>query len=71
MVKIGPTGERLAPPLNEHDEGALIMAIGPEDGRVVIRFGKNVSWVGMGPWGAREMARRLIDAANQAENETN
>jgi hypothetical protein len=67
MEKLGPTGEHSEPKLNEDDEGDLVMNVGALPGKVVIRFGKKVAWVGMTPEGARNMAQGLMNMANAVE----
>jgi len=49
--------------LNEHDEGQLQVAVGVENGRVVIGFGKRVEWVGFSPDQAAHIAALLLKHA--------
>lgn len=51
--------------LNPNDEGALVVAIGSEGGRVVIRFPKAVAWIGFTPEQALDIASSLIDHARK------
>lgn len=62
---LGPTGEFPQGKLNDDDEGELTIAIGIENGKVVIRFGKEVAWLGMDADGARGMAASLIRKADE------
>ncbi len=43
----GPTGK--PGELGEMDEGELAVAVGQENGRVIITFGKTVAWVALRP----------------------
>lgn len=43
----GPTGEYPKGKMNEGDEGALQVAVGIEDGKIVIHFGTPVNWLGL------------------------
>ena len=47
--------------LNNSDEGELRMAIGIKDGRVVIDFGKDWSWLGFD----KETLRNFIDGLEE------
>jgi hypothetical protein len=55
--------------LNEDDEGELQFAIGADtkEGVVIISFGKNVSWLGMPPELARDLARLLNQKADEVD----
>ena len=53
--------------LGPDDEGSLDIAIGIESNRVVIRFFKQVVWVGLLPSQARDMANSLIKYADRLE----
>lgn len=59
-LKLGATGEFPQDKLNETDEGGLVIAVGVEDGKVVVRFGKEVAWIGLAPEGAFELAEALV-----------
>lgn len=61
--KPGATGDFPEGKLNEHDEGGLRIAIGSQDGKVIIDFGKPVAWFGMGPQQARELGVTLMKNA--------
>lgn len=65
--KLGATGEYPEGHLNENDEGELTMAIGAENGVVMLHFGKEVAWLGLPPDNARELAALLIKQADQIE----
>lgn len=61
--KIGPTGEFPEGKLNENDEGEILVAVGTEDGNVVITFGKRIKWVGLPPKEAVALAEAIIERA--------
>jgi len=52
--------------MNENDAGALPMGIGIENGRVVVRFPKPVTWFGLAGDDALAMAAVLIKHARAA-----
>jgi len=64
--KLGPTGQFPQGKLTPHDEGELRIAIGTENGKVVMHFGKEIAWIGFDPEQARELARSLIEKADAA-----
>jgi hypothetical protein len=49
--------------LNANDEGGLAMALGVENGAVVMRFPKPVAWIGFTPEQAMQIASNLIKHA--------
>ena len=55
--------------INQDDEGQLELKIAPYDGRVIVSWGKSVSWVGFTPAGARDAAKALIKNAEEAERQ--
>jgi len=52
--------------LNEEDEGEIGVAIGIENGNVIVMFPKPVAWLGLPPEQAMEMGRTLIKRAREA-----
>jgi hypothetical protein len=56
--------------LNEDDEGAINIAIGIEEGNVIVNFGKPVAWLGLPGDQAIEMGRTLIKRGREAINLT-
>jgi hypothetical protein len=52
--------------LNEHDEGAIAIAIGHKNGRVVLTFDNPVRWCAFTPEQALSIAQGLIDHAREA-----
>jgi len=46
--------------LKEDDEGALQMAVFIKDGRLIIDFGKELSWIGF----AKQDVKNLVDLLN-------
>jgi hypothetical protein len=66
--KLGKTGNFPQGKIAPDDEGELRMAIGHNANRkVMVNFGTPVVWFLMDPEGAREMARALLQHADQAE----
>lgn len=53
--------------LNEEDEGATVMGLAIDQGRIVIAFPKPVAWIAYPPEGARELALALLQKADEAE----
>lgn len=50
--------------LNDDDDGELEMAIGVIGETVIVRFGKPVTWFGMGAHEARGLAELLLKHAD-------
>lgn len=59
----GPTREFPLGKLNDTDRGELVTEIREEDGRLVVDFGTDLSWIGFEPQGAVDFAYALIDNA--------
>lgn len=55
----GPIGAHPEGKLTKSDEGAIQFAVGEKDGKVVMDFGTPVSWVGMSPQDAANLAGTL------------
>ena len=49
--------------LNQEDEGELTMALGVDQGNVVLNFGKPVGWLALPPQAACDLARGLLAKA--------
>lgn len=65
--KLGATGTYPQGKLNQDDEGGLHFSVSEEDGVIKLDFGKQVSWIGMPPEGARQLAAILIRHADSIE----
>lgn len=65
----GPTEEFPNGKMNEDDEGELQIAIYAYDGRVILRFGKPVSWIGFPAEHAEELATLIYEKAQLAKNQ--
>src|SRR5262249_26020317 len=63
----GATGKFPEGKLNEEDEGELQLGIANDGRKVIIQFGTPVSWFGMGPVQARDLAALLIHHAHLVE----
>lgn len=64
---LGPTGKFPQGKLTADDEGEMTLAIGIENGKIVIRFGTVTTWLGMDAATARGMADSLIRKADELE----
>ena len=56
---LGATGEFPEGKLTQHDEGEIRLAVTHKDGKVVLAFGRSISWIGFDPKQAREVAELL------------
>lgn len=61
----GPTGEYPQGHMSKDDEGALQIAIGVENGKVAVIFGKAVCWLGLDKYTAIALAYNLLDKAKE------
>lgn len=64
---LGPTGKYPKGKLNETDEGQLNMALGIENGKLVLAFGTEVAWLGFDKRSALALAEALIEKAKEIE----
>lgn len=57
--------------VSSDDEGDLAMAVSadPQHKIVILSFGKNVEWIGLGPRDAVALAKMLIDKARRVSTE--
>lgn len=53
--------------LGNDDEGILKIAVYNENGRMVINFGKNVSWIGFDKKGFRDFVTKLNNKLEEYE----
>lgn len=65
---LGPTGQFPEGKLGDDDEGEIRIAIGNQNGKVVISFGGPVAWIGFTAAQAREIAETLIKHAEYVEH---
>lgn len=61
--QLGATGEYPQGKLTPNDEGELKLAVGCEKNKVILSFGKDVTWIGFDPEQAREIAELLCKNA--------
>jgi hypothetical protein len=59
-MTLGPTGKFPQGKLNPHDEGELRLAVTEENGAVVVRFGKEIAWIGLDADLALTVAASLV-----------
>lgn len=64
---LGATGEYPHGSLGPDDQGELRAGLTVKEGKLVLVFGKEVSWLALTPEEAREMARLLVVRADEAE----
>lgn len=64
--KFGATGQFPEGKLNDVDEGEIQFGITIDKGKVVLNFGKEISWIGMNPDQARELGALLSHHAFKA-----
>jgi hypothetical protein len=62
--KLGPTHDFPRGKLNEDDEGGLIIGLRIENNRLIIGFGKRISWIGLGKPEAIQFAKMIIEKAD-------
>lgn len=65
LSQLGPTGKFPEGHLNEDDEGEIQIAIGIENNKVVINFGKPIAWIGFTPEQADQIAFSLIEKSSK------
>lgn len=63
---LGPTGEFPQGKFHESDQGALQLAVANHQGKVLVKFGTPVAWLGLDPSDAVQLASMLIKQARQA-----
>lgn len=64
---VGPTGKYPEGKISGRDEGEIAFAVGVEDGKIVLNFGKPVAWVGFTPEQAMEIARMIRNKAKRLQ----
>lgn len=63
--KLGATKDFPRGQFDNSDEGGLRMALGIKDKTVILDFGTQVTWLGLGKAEALELGNALIEKANQ------
>jgi hypothetical protein len=66
QLGLGGLGTYSQGKLDPHDEGDIRMAVTNARGRVLVNFGKPVTWFGLTPEEARALATLLLKHADQA-----
>jgi len=61
---LGPTGQFPDGKIDPNDEGELKLAIGIQNNNVILDFGTQVMWIGLGKEDALAIAESLIKHAN-------
>lgn len=65
--QIGASGRFTKAPISDDDEGELNIAVGSENGNVMVRFGKPVGWLGLPPAHAKSLGAAIITRAKAME----
>lgn len=60
-MKLGATGKFPQGKIKKDDQGELRMAIFGKDGKIIIDFGKELSWIGFSKDEARQLGNLLIE----------
>lgn len=64
---LGPTGRFPEGKLTAQDEGETKIGVTSVDGKVVMNFGKPMTWIGFTPELARQLADSLLRHANEID----
>lgn len=64
--KFGPTGRFPQGKLSKDDEVEIRLGVTSSAGKVIVSFGKAISWIGMDPDQARELGEAIIAHAKRA-----
>lgn len=64
--KLGATGKFPEGKLTDMDEGEIAFAVFHKDGKVILDFGTQVTWMGMNPGQAVELGKLLLKHAKKA-----
>jgi hypothetical protein len=62
---VGATGVYPEGKLRDRDEGEIAFAVGAEQGKIILNFGKPVAWIGFTPEQAMEIARTIRNKAKR------
>lgn len=65
--KLGATRQHPEGKLNANDEGELRFGIANDGTHIIINFATPVTWLGLGPVDARDLAKLLISHAEAVE----
>ena len=69
QLGLGATGEFPEGKLTQDDEGEIKIAITNYEGKVIINFGSQVTWIGFTPELAEAVALSLLEKAAKAKQE--
>lgn len=67
MEKLGATGEFPKGKMHPEDEGQIKLGVTVRGNKVLLMFGKPITWLGMDPEDARKIALALMECAAQVE----
>lgn len=68
MESLGPTGKFPHGKITPDDEGELKIGLLAKGGKIVLVFGKAVTWIGLPPEDAKKMAMSLLEMVAGMEN---
>lgn len=65
--KLGPTGKHPFGKVHEDDDGEIQMGLAADhaNGTVILNFGASISWIGLYPAQAKELAQAMIAKADE------
>lgn len=64
---LGPTGKFPGGKLVESDKGEILFAVGTEQEKVTVNFGRPIAWIGMSARQARRLAKSLRRMADRVD----
>lgn len=67
LVPLGATGRFPRGKISPDDEGELQLGVTVREGTVILAFGKEISWVGLPPDVAMQLAQTLMTRAREAQ----
>lgn len=68
-MSLGRTDKFPQGKLNGGDAGEIVVGIRIEQGKVILGFGDPITWLGMDPASARQVAEGLLQAADECEDD--
>lgn len=64
LQQLGATGKFSDGKITDNDEGEIVIGITEKDGRIIMKFGKQIEWIGFTKQQALDIAVSLIQKAN-------
>ena len=66
LAEVGPTGQFPEGKIDKSDDGEIKIAVGVQDGKIVMEFGAPIEWIGFTPEQGQEIGMLLIKRSAQA-----